>query len=102
MATTTTAKKKVTTVSPDDVQSLDGLHAMLDQEAEKAIQGGQTYIAGILTELLAHVDKEVTRVSKFSKRLSVADKRNRVRTLRKNQTDGQGGTDTSPTKAPPK
>ena len=93
--TTATSKKRPTTVSPEDSQALADLRDMLDQRSDEALAQNKPYIAGILTELLAHIDKEVNRVNRYAKRISVAAKRDKVRQLRKAINGAQTGADKS-------
>lgn len=75
-------QKQLVQVTEEDFTALSGLRNVLNQNAQESIQNASPYMAGIYTELLSQVEKELTRVSRFSGRMSVAAMRRQVKQLR--------------------
>lgn len=75
-------QKPLVQISDSDFQSLSDLRNMLSQNAQEAVKNQSPYMAGIFTELLAQVEKELSRVNKFAGRMSVAAMRKQVKQLR--------------------
>ena len=75
-------QKPLVTITEEDFSSLSELRNVLNQNAQEAIQKASPYMAGIYTELLSQVEKELTRVNRFSGRMSVAAMRKKVKQLR--------------------
>ena len=75
-------QKPLVQISDNDFQSLSELRNMLNQNAQEAVKNQSPYMAGIFTELLAQVEKELTRVNRFAGRMSVAAMRKQVKQLR--------------------
>jgi len=75
-------QKPLVTITEEDFSLLTNLRNVLNQNAQEAIQKASPYMAGIYTELLSQVEKELTRVNRFSGRMSVAAMRRQVKQLR--------------------
>jgi len=75
-------QKQLVQVTDEDFTALSELRNVLNQNAQESIQKASPYMAGIYTELLSQVEKELTRVSRFSGRMSVAAMRRQVKQLR--------------------
>ena len=75
-------QKPLVQISDEDVTALSELRNVLDQNAQESIQKASPYMAGIFTELLSQVEKELARVNKFSGRMTVAAMRRQVKQLR--------------------
>ncbi len=76
------SQKPLVQVSDEDFTALSELRNVLNQNAQESIQKASPYMAGIYTELLSQVEKELTRVNRFSGRMTVAAMRRQVKQLR--------------------
>ena len=85
---TTQTKKANVPVSPDEYQALMQLRDDLDGQSTQAIEAGKTYIAGVLTEIVVFVDNKLLRADRYSRRIANAQKRSKVKELRKAEREG--------------
>ncbi len=85
MAQTAQDKKKNLPVNDADFQALTELRNMLNAQSEEAINANKAYIAGVLTEIVVFMDDKLIRASRFARRADNAQKRNKVRQLRKSE-----------------
>ena len=76
------SQKPLVQISDEDFASLTDLRNVLDQNAQESVQKASPYMAGVFTELLSQVEKELARVNKFSGRMKVAAMRRKVKQLR--------------------
>ncbi len=88
MAQTAQTKNNTAPVTPEDFQALTELRNDLDAQSEGAIAANKTYIAGVLTEIVVFMDDKLTRANRFSRRAANAQKRSKVRELRKLERAG--------------
>lgn len=86
-------KRPQVTISEQSREALENIRNILDQESEAATQSGDTFSAGIITNLLDQVERQLSRVNNYTRRTRVASRRKIIKQQRKAAVSSTSSTD---------